>query len=88
VALGAGADDIAGGEEGWQVTCAPADLARVRDALEAAGIAFESAEVTYIPVTMAEIDQDAAARCAKLVAALEEHDDVQKVHVSAEIPDA
>jgi YebC/PmpR family DNA-binding regulatory protein len=88
VALGAGAEDIAGGEEGWQVTCAPADLAKVRDALEAAGIAFEHAEVGYIPNSMTELDEATAARCARLVAALEEHDDVQKVHVNAEIPDA
>ena len=88
VVLGAGAEDVAGGEEGWQVTCAPADLAKVRDALDAAGIAVESAEVSYIPGTMAELDEATAARCAKLLAALEEHDDVQKVHVNAEIPDA
>jgi YebC/PmpR family DNA-binding regulatory protein len=88
VALAAGADDVAGGDEGWQVTCAPADLARVRDALEAAGIAFEGAETSFIPVSMVDVDADAAARCARLVAALEEHDDVQKVHVNAEIPDA
>lgn len=88
VVLAAGADDVAGGEEGWQVTCAPADLARVRDALEASGIAFEGAETSFIPVSMVDVDADAAARCARLVAALEEHDDVQKVHVNAEIPDA
>jgi transcriptional/translational regulatory protein YebC/TACO1 len=37
---------------------------------------------------MAELDEATAARCAKLLAMLEEHDDVQKVHVNAEIPDA
>jgi YebC/PmpR family DNA-binding regulatory protein len=88
VVLAAGAEDVAGGEEGWQVTCAPADLAKVRDALDAAGIAVENAEVSYVPGTMAELDEATAARCAKLLAALEEHDDVQKVHVNAEIPDA
>ena len=88
VVLAAGADDVAGGEEGWQVTSAPADLAKVRDALEAASIAFESAEVSYVPNSMADLDESTAARCAKLVAALEEHDDVQKIHMNAEIPDA
>ena len=88
VVLGAGAEDVAGGEEGWQVTCAPADLAKVRDALEAASIAFEGAEVSYVPNSMTELDEATAARCAKLVAALEEHDDVQKIHLNAEIPDA
>ena len=88
VVLAAGAEDVAGGEEGWQVTCAPADLARVRDALESAAIPFEGAEVSYIPVSMVELDPATAARVSRLVAALEEHDDVQKVHVNAEIPDA
>jgi YebC/PmpR family DNA-binding regulatory protein len=85
VVLPAGAEDVVGGEEGWQVTCSPADLAKVRDALEQAGIAVENAEVSYLPATMAEIDGAIGARVAKLLAALEEHDDVQKVHVNAEI---
>ena len=88
VALGAGAEDIEGGEEGWQVTTPATELAKVRDALEAAGIAFDSAEVTFIPANTVEVDGDTAARVAKLVNALEEHDDVQKVHINAEIPDA
>ncbi len=87
VALEAGADDIQGGEEGWQVTCSPVDLARLRDALEAAAIAIEQAEITYLPASIVEIDAETAARVAKLVAALEEHDDVQKVHINAEIHD-
>jgi YebC/PmpR family DNA-binding regulatory protein len=88
VVLGAGAEDVVGGEEGWQVTCAPADLGKVRDALESAGIPFEGAEVSYIPTSTTEVDDATRARVAKLVALLEEHDDVQKVHVSAEIHDA
>jgi YebC/PmpR family DNA-binding regulatory protein len=88
IALGAGAEDIEGGEEGWQVTTPATELGRVRDALEAAGIAFDSAEVTYIPTSTVEVDSETAAKVAKLVNALEEHDDVQKVHINAEIPDA
>jgi YebC/PmpR family DNA-binding regulatory protein len=86
--LGAGADDVIGGEEGWQVLCAPADLSKVRDALETAGIAFEGAELTYIPASTVELDPETASRVAKLVSALEEHDDVQKVHVNADLPEA
>lgn len=85
VALDAGADDISGGEEGWQVTTPPADLSKVRDAIEAAGIAIENAEVTYIPASTVEVGGEDAVRVARLVSALEEHDDVQKVHVNAEI---
>lgn len=85
VALDAGAEDIAAGDEGWQVTTSPADLARVRDALEAAAIAFESAEVIFIPATTVEVGGEEAARVTRLVSALEEHDDVQKVHINADI---
>ena len=71
VVLGAGAEDVVGGEEGWQVTCAPADLGKVRDALESAGIPFEGAEVSYIPTSTTEVDDATRARVAKLVALLE-----------------
>jgi YebC/PmpR family DNA-binding regulatory protein len=84
-ALDAGAEDIQGGDEGWQVVTPPVDLGKVRDALESAGIAFESAEVTYIPGNTVQVDGDTAAKVAKLVAALEEHDDVQKVHINADV---
>jgi transcriptional/translational regulatory protein YebC/TACO1 len=70
------------------VLCAPADLSKVRDALETAGIAFEGAELTYIPASTVELDPETASRVAKLVSALEEHDDVQKVHVNADLPEA
>lgn len=85
VALDAGAEDIQSADEGWQITTQAAELSKVRDALEGAGIAFESAEVTYIPGSVVEVDPDTASKVARLVAALEEHDDVQKVHINADV---
>jgi YebC/PmpR family DNA-binding regulatory protein len=85
VALDAGAEDIHTADEGWQITTPATELSKVRDALEGAGIAFESAEVTYIPSSVVEVDPDTASKVARLVAALEEHDDVQKVHINADV---
>jgi YebC/PmpR family DNA-binding regulatory protein len=83
VAIEAGADDVASMEEGFQVLTEPAQFGAVREALESRGIATDSAEVAFLPVSPVEIDDDVRARIDKLVDALEEHDDVQKVHTSA-----
>jgi transcriptional/translational regulatory protein YebC/TACO1 len=61
----------------------PAQFGAVRETLEARGIVTESAEVAFLPVSPVEIDETVRAKLEKLVDALEEHDDVQKVHTSA-----
>ena len=83
IALEAGADDIAAMDEGFQVLTEPAQFGAVREALEAKGVATESAEVAFLPLSAVEVDDAMRARVEKLVDALEEHDDVQKVHTSA-----
>ena len=83
IAIEAGADDVSSMEEGFQVLTEPAQFGSVRETLEARGIATESAEVAFVPVSPVEIDDAMRARLEKLVDALEEHDDVQKVHTSA-----
>jgi transcriptional/translational regulatory protein YebC/TACO1 len=70
------------------VTTAPDDLAAVREALEAAGIGVESAELTMLPRTTIEIDDEASARkLLRLMDALEENDDVQDVYANFDIPE-
>jgi len=83
IAIEAGADDVSVMEEGYQVLTEPAQFGSVREALEGAGIATESAEVAFVPVSPVEIDDAVRGRLERLVDALEEHDDVQKVHTSA-----
>ena len=87
IALEAGADDIAESGGSWEVLCAPTDFIAVREALEAAEIETISAEITMIPSTQVECDERTAGKIMRLVDALDEHDDVQKVHTNAEIPD-
>ena len=70
------------------MTCAPEDLAAVREAIEAAGIAIESAELTMLPKTTVAIEDEATAKkLMRLIDALEENDDVQDVYANFDIPE-
>jgi YebC/PmpR family DNA-binding regulatory protein len=84
VAIDAGAEDIAADEDVLEVVTEPADFAAVRAALEQAGIAFESAEVTFRPSTRVEIDEPTVAKLMRLIDTLEDSDDVGDVHANFE----
>jgi YebC/PmpR family DNA-binding regulatory protein len=87
-ALDAGADDIADEDDVWRVTTPPTELHAVRSALEAAGIAVESSDLTMVATTTIALDAaDAAKRVLRLIDALDEHDDVQDVYANFDIPD-
>ena len=88
-ALEAGAEDIATDGDQWQVTTPPSDLPAVRDAIDAAGIAVDSAEVTMIPTNTVPLDNEAdAKKVLHLIDLLEDHDDVQNVYANFDIPDS
>ena len=87
-AADAGAEDVAEEGSSFEVTCAPEDLHAVREALEAAGIAVTDAEVTMLPKTTVEIEDESVARkVLKLIDGLEENDDVQDVYANFDIPE-
>ena len=86
-ALEAGAEDVVDQEEAWEVLTDPSAFLPVREALEAAGLTIESAELTMIPDTTVELAGDDAEKVVRLVDALEDHDDVQKVFANFEVPD-
>ncbi len=89
VALESGADDVQAPEDSgfWTVlTDIPAFLV-VKDALEAAGIEIESAEITRLPQNTVELDRESARKMLNLIDALEDSEDVQKVYSNAEISD-
>ncbi len=89
VALEAGAEDLEDQGDTWQLTCDPGELTGLRTALEAAGIAFDSADVTMLATTTVPLSSEADARnVLRLVDALEDHDDVQNVYANFDIPDA
>jgi YebC/PmpR family DNA-binding regulatory protein len=83
-----GADDVTLDGSSYSVTCAPEHLAAVRQAIEAAGLPIENAELTMVPKTTVEVEDEAAAKkILRLVDALEENDDVQDVYANFDIPE-
>ena len=83
-----GADDVSVDGSTFQVTSAPEDLVSVRQAIEAAGIAVESAELTMVPKTTVQLeDETQAKKVLRLIDALEENDDVQDVYANFDIPE-
>ena len=88
-AADAGADDVQDLGETWQVTTPPTELHAVRTAMEGAGIAVKSSDLTMIPTTSVELDAEAPAKSVlRLMDALEDHDDVEAVYANFDIPDA
>ncbi|MDX9912548.1 MAG: YebC/PmpR family DNA-binding transcriptional regulator [Phycisphaerales bacterium] len=92
IALEAGADDVEppeseGDDPGaWTVLCEPAALARVKDAIESAGIATLAGEIAKIPTTSAAVSAEQAKSLLTLIDVLEDNDDVQKVYTNADFP--
>ena len=84
VALEAGADDVVTGDDGSiEVLCAVSSFEAVREALEAAGLKPEVAEVTMRAENPIELGGEDAARMQKLLDVLEDLDDVQDVFHNA-----
>jgi YebC/PmpR family DNA-binding regulatory protein len=83
-----GADDVSLDGSSYQVVSPPESLSSVREAIESAGIEVQSAELTMIPKTTIELDDEAAAKkVLRLIDALEESDDVQDVYANFDIPE-
>jgi YebC/PmpR family DNA-binding regulatory protein len=88
VAADGGAEDVELDGSSYQVIAAPDDLATVRSALDEAGIAFESAELTMLPKTSVAVEEEGTAKkLLRLMDALEENDDVQAVYANFDIPE-
>ncbi|GIU89550.1 MAG: putative transcriptional regulatory protein [Acidimicrobiia bacterium] len=89
LAADAGAEDVEDLGDTWQVTTPPTELHAVRTAIEEAGIAVKSADLTMIPTTsIALADEGQAKSVLRLVDALEDHDDVEAVYANFDIPDS
>lgn len=82
-ALEAGAEDVLN-EDGsaYEITADPAALDRVRGALERAGLPVVEAEVTLVPRSTVRVEE--AAPVLELLLALDDHEDVQRVHANLE----
>jgi YebC/PmpR family DNA-binding regulatory protein len=84
-ALDAGADDVMAEGESFEILTAPNRMEMVREALASRGIAIASAEVTRIAGLHVPVEGKEAETLLRLVEALEDHDDVQKVYSNFDI---
>ena len=83
-----GAEDVALDGSSYQVLTAPENLAAVREAIEQAGFAIDSAELTMLPKTTVEVaDEGDAKKVLRLMDQLEDNDDVQDVYANFDIPE-
>ncbi len=85
--LDAGAEEVNDLGGSFEVLSEPSDVSAVRVALEAAGIAVESADVAWMPSVNVPLDDDTARRVLRLVDALEDSDDVQNVWANFDVSD-
>lgn len=86
-ALEAGADDLSNDGEYFEITCAPESLQVIREALTARGMEVESAEAEMVAQNKVAPDAEQTRMLLKLLDALDDHDDVQRVASNAEIND-
>ena len=87
-ALECGAADFEFDGDIFTIDTEPNDMGTVRDALEAKGYKFLSAEVAYIPQTLTAIDdEELASKMEKLIDMLEENDDVQEIWHNWDMPE-
>jgi YebC/PmpR family DNA-binding regulatory protein len=83
-----GADDVSLDGSTFEVVCAAEQLAAVRAAIESAGFEIEGAELTMIPKTTVEVeDENEAKKILRLIDQLEDSDDVQDVYANFDIPE-
>ena len=89
LALDAGAEDFNEEDDCYEITTAPDDFDAVNEALTNDGITFASAEVTMIPQTYVELtSEDDLKKMRRILALLDEEDDVQNVYHNWDEPDS
>ncbi len=87
LALDVGADDVALEGSAATLYASPAAFLEVKSALEARGLAFLSAQIGYVPLNSVPVPgKEEAARLLKLIADLDENDDVQDVYANYDMP--
>ncbi len=85
IALEAGAEDVKDEGDGYEIITEPGTFIEVRDALAAQGLQWQSAEVTMIPQTTAQLEGKQAEQMLKMMDKLEDNDDVQNVYSNFDI---
>ena len=84
----AGADDLRDDEDNFEIITAPDSFDGVLTAIKGAGIEPQVAEVEMVPQNYIRLEGGDARQMLKLMEALEDHDDVQKVSANFDISEA
>ena len=84
----AGADDLRDDVDNFEIITSPEAFEGVQSAVKAAGIEPQVAEVEFVPQNYIKLEGSDARQMLKLMEALEDHDDVQKVSANFDISEA
>jgi YebC/PmpR family DNA-binding regulatory protein len=87
LATEAGAENLENDDGMFVVTTSTEEFETVRAAIEAAGTTIESASLVYLPQNVVPVGRGKAKQVLDLMNALEDQDDVQRVHANFDIPD-
>jgi YebC/PmpR family DNA-binding regulatory protein len=85
--LDAGAQEVNDLGDSLEVVTEAGDLVQVREALQRAGIDYESAETSFLPSMSIPLDAEQAAKVFQLIDVIEELDDVQNVYCNFDVSD-
>ncbi|MBP7415113.1 MAG: YebC/PmpR family DNA-binding transcriptional regulator [Pyrinomonadaceae bacterium] len=88
VAIEAGADDMQDEGEVYEIFTTPEAFEAVTDALKAAGVETQAAEISMIPQNYIALTGDDARKMMKLYDAIDDNDDVQKVYANFDIDES
>ena len=85
--LDAGAEEVNDNGDTWEIVSEASDFVAVRQAIQDAGIDYDSAEASFVPNLQVPLDLDGAKKMIRVIEALEDSDDVQNVFANGDIPD-
>jgi YebC/PmpR family DNA-binding regulatory protein len=88
IAIDAGADDLRDDEDNWEIITSPENFEAVQNAIKAAGVSPQVAEVEMVPQNYIQLEGGNAQQMLRLMEALEDHDDVQKVSANFDMSEA
>lgn len=87
IVLDSGAEEINDEGDVFEIVSEASDLVAVREAIQNAGIDYDSAEAQFVPSMKTPVDLEGAKKVFRLIEALEDSDDVQNVYSNLDIPE-
>jgi len=88
IAIEAGADDLRDDEDNFEIITSPENFEGVQSAIKSAGIEPQMAEVSMVPQNYVKLEGGSAQQMLRLMEAIGDHDDVQKVYANFDIDEA